>query len=169
MASLSENMEGPVIKAAKLALEMENVNYALPFVKKDFEEELKNAFEKTMMVRDLSGEAAELADYWFFETTVRLHKLGKGAYFTGLKPPEIDGGPVISMANKAIETEDLGELREFLMEFMGGEIEKRFQAVVSRKNYRINDVEAARSYAEAMMEFLRFSHNVYRYVELCGE
>lgn len=169
MASLSENMEGPVIKAAKLALEMENVNYVLPFVKEDFEEELKNAFEKTMMVRDLSGEAAELADYWFFETTVRLHKLGKGAYFTGLKPPEIDGGPVISMANKAIETEDLGELRKFLMEFLGGEIEKRFQTVVSRKNYSINDVEAARSYAKAMMEFLRFSHNVYKYVELCGE
>jgi len=87
-----DNMEGPVVKAAELALEMENINYVLPFVKEEFEHELKDAFAKTMEVRELSGEAAELADYWFFETAVRLHRLGEGAPYTGLKSAGLDWG-----------------------------------------------------------------------------
>jgi len=59
-------MDGPVVTAAKKALETGNVNLILPWVPKKAEEELKKAFEKTLQVRKLSREAAELADYWFF-------------------------------------------------------------------------------------------------------
>jgi hypothetical protein len=164
-----DNMEGPVVKAAELALEMENINYVLPFVKEEFEHELKDAFAKTMEVRELSGEAAELADYWFFETAVRLHRLGEGAPYTGLKSAGLDWGPVISRADMAIETEDLDDLRGFLLNFIGEELERRFRCVIFEKDYELNDIVSARAYVNSMLDFVLFSHNLYRYVESCGE
>ena len=76
MAPHCDTMDGPVVTAAELALEMENVNYVIPYVKKDFEAELRDAFDRAVVVRELSGEAAEVADYWFFETAVRLAHVG---------------------------------------------------------------------------------------------
>jgi hypothetical protein len=62
-----DGMDGLVVKAAEEALEMENINYILPFIRDKHEDELKDVFERTLVVRELSGDAAELADYWFFE------------------------------------------------------------------------------------------------------
>ena len=78
MSVYCDTMDGPVVTAAELALEMENVNYVLPYIKKEYETELKEAFDRTVTVRELSGDAAEVADYWFFETAVHLYMLGTG-------------------------------------------------------------------------------------------
>ena len=52
----------------------------------------------------------ELADRYFFETVVHLHRAGEGAPFTGLKPAGLDVGPIIPIAEKAIESEDVAAL-----------------------------------------------------------
>jgi hypothetical protein len=67
-------MDGPVVSACKMALKTENVNYALPFVPKKAEEELSTAFNKTLKARESGADAALVADLWFFETAVRLHR-----------------------------------------------------------------------------------------------
>lgn len=167
MAPHCENIDGPVVKAAELALEMENINYVLPFVKEEFESELKDAFAKTLDVRELSGEAAELADYWFFETAVRLHMLGEGAPYMGLKPSGLDWGPVIPRVDAAIETEDLDDLKGFLFNFIGEELERRFKCVIFEKDYELNDIISARAYVDSMHDFMLFSHYLYKYVENC--
>lgn len=41
-----------------------------------------------MAVRAKGKEAQELADMYFFETLVRIHREGEGAPYTGLKPGE---------------------------------------------------------------------------------
>jgi hypothetical protein len=165
MAPHCDTMDGPVVTAAELALEMENVNYVLPFVKKKYEKELKDAFDRTIIVRELSGDAAEVADYWFFETAVRLHKLGEGKPFTGIKHSGLDWGFVVPKAEEAIQTGDITELEDFLMDFVQESIEKRFQDAISLKEYDLNDVEAARNYVNAMLEFIMFSHHLYKFVE----
>ena len=103
MAVYCETMDGPVVTAAELALEMENVDYILPFVKKEYESELKDAFDRTVIVRELSGEAAEVADYWFFETSVRLHLLGEGKLYSGIKQSGLNRGHITLKAEEAIE------------------------------------------------------------------
>lgn len=85
-----DTMDGPVVKAATEALEKGNVNFILSWVPKKAEVELRKAFEKTLLARKLGKEAKELADYWFFETAVRLHREGEGASYTGLKPAGLD-------------------------------------------------------------------------------
>jgi hypothetical protein len=165
MAPHCDTMDGPVVTAAELALEMENVNYVLPYVKKDFEEELKNAFDRVILVRELSGEAAEVADYWFFETVVRLHLLGEGKSYTGIKPSGLNWGPVIHMAEDAIETGDKTDLEEFLMEFITEEFQKRFEEVIAKNEYDLNDTDSARDYVNAMLEFIIFVNALYKQVE----
>jgi hypothetical protein len=90
-----DTLDGPVVRCCKSALEKGNVNLILPWVPEKAEEELEKAFKKTLLVRKQGKEAAELADYWFFETTVRLHREGEGAPYTGLKPAGLDWGPVV--------------------------------------------------------------------------
>jgi len=47
-----DTMDGPVVKAAKIALEKRNVNFILPWVPKKAETELKETFEKLFMHED---------------------------------------------------------------------------------------------------------------------
>lgn len=97
-----DGMDGPVVKAAQKALETGNVNLVLIWVQKADEVEIRKAFDQTMTVRKLSPEAKALADRYFFETLVRLHRAGEGAPYTGLKPAGRDLGPAIPAADKAL-------------------------------------------------------------------
>jgi hypothetical protein len=165
MAPHCDTMDGPVVKASEMALEMENVNYVLPYISPEDEVELRDAFERTLVVRELSGDAAELADYWFFETAVRLHRKGEGKPYKGLKSSGLDWGPIFSRAERAIKTENLNELMNFLMDFIREDIKIRFDDVLSKKDYDVNQVEDARDYVDSMLEFVLFTHHLYKYVE----
>src|SRR5512139_3206249 len=90
-----DGLDGPVVTAAKAALETGKVEPVLIWVQNRDEDEIKKAFQKTLAVRKLNPEARELADYYFFETLVRIHRAGEGAPYTGLKPAGRDLGPAI--------------------------------------------------------------------------
>jgi len=95
-----DGMDGPVVKAAQRTLESGNVNGILIWVQKKDEGEVRRAFERTLTVRKLSLEAKSLADMYFFETVVRLHRAGEGAPYTGLTPAGRDLGPAIPALTK---------------------------------------------------------------------
>ncbi len=156
-----DTMDGPVVTAAKRALEMGNVNLILPWVPKKAETELKKAFEKALYVRKQGKEAKELADYWFFETAVRLHREGEGAPYTGLKPAGLDWGPVVPRAEKAIEKGNPKEVIEFISHTVEEELQKRFKHAMAKKKYDENNVDAAREYVQAMLSFVLYSHHLY--------
>lgn len=158
-------MDGPVVTAAELALEMENVNYVLPYIKKEYETELKEAFDRTVTVRELSGDAAEVADYWFFETAVRLYMLGIGQPYVGIKQSGLNRGHIILKAHEAIEKQDKAALENFLLDSLREAIETRFEITISKKEYDINDTEAARDYIDSMLDFVQFSNEVYKKIE----
>jgi len=160
-----DTLDGPVVTAAKDALERKNVKFILPWVPKEAEGEIKEAFEKVIKVREINPEAKELADYWFFETVVRLHRTGEGAPYTGLKPAGLDWGPVVPKAEEAINKEDSTEIVEFISKVIKQELQKRFDSAISRKHYDESDVDAAREYIEAMLEFILYSHHLYEYAK----
>lgn len=155
-----DTMDGPVVKAARIALERGNVNLILPYAPAQAEDELRRAFERTMRVRLLGPEAKEAVDYWFFETAVRLHREGEGAPYTGLKPAGLDEGPVVPRAEKAIETGELEPLTTFLCHALQDQLHERFQAAMARKRYDENDVAAARAYVEAYLGFVVYAHSI---------
>ncbi len=83
-----DTMDGPVIAAAKQALETGNVNLILGWVQERDESEIKKAFEKTLAIRKLSPEAKEFADMYFFETLVRIHRAGEEHRIPASSPRE---------------------------------------------------------------------------------
>lgn len=164
-----DTMDGPVVKAAQKALETGNGNLILPWVPKKTEPELKEAFKKTLDVRNLGKAADELADYWFFETAVRLHREGEGAPYTGLKPAGLDWGPVVPRAEKAIEQGNAREVIQLLSHTVEEELQERFNRAIAKKRYDENDVDAAREYVQAMLGFVLFSHHLYTVIKGSGE
>ncbi len=121
-----DTLDGPVVKAARKALETGNVNLILPWVSKDGEGEVREAFERALKVRKTGEEVSDLADLWFFENAVRVHRVGEGAPYTGLKPAELDWGPVVPSAEKAIAEGDADEVIDFITGVVRDDLKERF-------------------------------------------
>lgn len=161
-----DGLDGPVVKAAKNALETENVNLVLIWVKKEFEDEIKTSFQKTIIVRKQSSEVKEMADMYFIETLVRLHRLGEGAPYTGLKPAGRDLGPAIPLADKSIEEKSSKELLQLLTDDIHKGLHQYFQNVISKKDYNPNDINAGREFIEAYVVFVHYVEGIYETIKI---
>ncbi len=97
-----DTLDGPVVKTARAALEKGDVTPILKWVKKENEAEIEALFRKTLTVRSKGKEAQEIADMYFLETLVRLHRAGEGEPYTGLKPAGVVD-PAVAEADRALE------------------------------------------------------------------
>jgi len=156
-----DGMDGPVVKAAQAALSDENVNRVLIWVQPNDEDAIKTAFQKTLTVRKLGPEARELADTYFFETLVRIHRAGEGAPYTGLKAAGRDLGPIIPAADKAIEQARVEPLLKLLHSSAHANIRKRFKEVLARNQFKTDDVQAGRAYVAAYVAFMHAAEGVH--------
>lgn len=152
-----DTMDGPVIEDARKSIEQNNVNYVLKWVLPDHENEIKDAFKLTMMVRSLSPEAQVLSDKYFFETLVRIHRSGEGVPFTGIKPSGTPIDEKIIAADEAIALENLAPLEKLVPRDHLPELTKRFEKVMSLKEFDVNDVKAGREYIEAYVQFFHLA------------
>lgn len=152
-----DTMDGPTAIDGKKTLETKNINYALKWISPDYEEELLKIFELSIKVRSLSPEAQELADRYFLENLVRIHRAGEGAPFEGLKPSGIPIDEKVAAADKSIEIGNLSPLEGLVSHEEMHELEERFKKVVSLKDYDVNDVKAGRAYIEAYVSFFKFA------------
>lgn len=159
-----DTLDGPVVAAARNALDTGNVNLVLVWVQQNDEAEIRNAFRKTRNVRKAGGEAKELADLYFFETLVRLHRGGEGAGYTGLKPAGMVEPPVAA-ADKAIEAGKLQPLGKLVSDRMEKGLHARFDEVLANRKYDPNDVAAGRAYSSAYVEFTHYAERLYNAAE----
>ncbi len=157
-----DSIDGPVAKAAQRALDTGNVNLALPYAPARAEAEIKAAFTQSIKVRLLSPEAKTLADRAFIETTVRLHRAGEGAAYTGLKPGGIDYGPAIPAAERAVATGDLSTVKAVIDQEVEHGLHARIahvravQKAASIEPKKPGDVAAARERASAELGFVTY-------------
>lgn len=156
-----DGMDGPVVKAAEKALSGGDVNLVLVWVQKGDEKEIRQAFERTLGVRKLSTEAKELADMYFFETLVRIHRAGEGAPYTGLKRAGRDLGPAIPLADQVLTTGKLDPLQKLITDETRHGLTKRFDHVMKARNYSRADVEAGREYVRAYVTFIHYVERAY--------
>jgi hypothetical protein len=156
-----DSMDGPVARAARAALDREDVDVILPYVQTSGEEEVRHAFGLAVKARAQGPEAREVADLFFLETAVRVHRAGEGAPFTGLKPAGLDVGPVIPLAEAAIEEGDPQRLSEFLMSAIGAEIGARFARLIDAKAHVHEGVPAARGYVNAALGLQVWAHKLH--------
>lgn len=156
-----DTLDGPVVTAAQKALDTDDVNLVLIWVREEDEAQIREAFNKTLSVRKLSPEAKDLADMYFFETLVRVHRAGEGAPYTGLKPAGFDLGPAVPAADKALESNSPDELVELLTDVVQNGTREKFEKAISMKNFNPDDVEAGREYIEAYVPFVHYAEKIY--------
>jgi hypothetical protein len=156
-----DSLDGPVVHAAKEALATGRPEPALAWVKADDESEVTAALRSALAVRGLSPQAQALADSYFYETLVRLHRAGEGAPFTGLKPAGLDRGPAIPAADKAILTGNVEPLRKLLAAEAQSGLSARMKRLVELGKHRDDDVESGRRWVEAYVEFVHYAERLH--------
>jgi hypothetical protein len=157
-----DGLDGPVVTAARQALNAGDVKPVLIWVQKEDEPEITLAFSRTLAVRRLGPEAKQLADLYFFETLVRIHRAGEGAPYTGLQPAGRDLGPAIPAADRALETADLRPLTTLLNDAMNAGISERYREALDSRRQAGAGVEAGRRYVSAYVQYIHFVEDLYQ-------
>lgn len=166
-----DSLDGPVVTAARQALDMADVTVVLPYVPQAGEDEVRSAYARVLPLRAVSADVRELADRWFFETVVRVHRAGEGAPYTGLKPAGLDVGPIIPLAEKAVESGDVADVYHALAADLRGQLAERMDRVTRLASRRHDGVPAARAHVQAMLGFEVYSNHLYQaiYTDPHGE
>jgi hypothetical protein len=161
--------DGPVANAVKKALETGNINLVLPYAPASAEAELKATFAEARKVRTLGSDARKLADRSFLQTTIRLHRAGEGATFTGIKPAGINYGPMIPAAERAIETGNPETIKAVLIEGIDHVLGEKLAHVrelrkVTSEPANYDEVAPARERISAELGFITFAEGVHQAV-----
>ncbi len=162
-----DSLDGPVVVAAKAALESGNPAPVLAWVQPGDEAPIKEAFQKARDVRKLGRGAADLADTWFFETLVRVHRAGEGAPYTGLKPAG-SAEEIVKELDSSIVKSDISELAEKIGSHSEHMIREKFAALMPLKKEADKSVEKGRAYVAAYVEFMHYVENVKNAVHGAG-
>ena len=154
-----DTLDGPVVSSARAALGKGDVAPALKWVAREKEAELKAAFGKALAVRSLGPQARDMADTYFFETLVRLHREGEGAPYTGLKPAG-SVEPAIAKADAALDAGSADELARMIGEHAAAGVKARFAKAAEAKKHADESVEQGRAYVAAYVEYVHFVEGV---------
>ena len=155
-----DTLDGPVVTAARTAVETGRLEPVLAWVQPGDEAEIREAFVRARAVRKTGKEAAELADRWFFETVVRVHRAGEGAPFTGLKPAG-SPDPAVAAADRAILAGgDVKQLEKLLVHAVHEGLESHW-ARLQKEQRPAEDVAAGRRWVAAYVPFVHWAEGVY--------
>jgi hypothetical protein len=157
-----DTMDGPVVAAAKAALDKGDITTVLKWVKPEQEKEIRAAFARTLSVRAGGPEAKELADMYFFETLVRVHRAGEGAPYTGLQPAGTPVEPAINLADRALASGNADSLVKGLTGEAEEGIRARFTRAAVAKKHAEESVAAGRRFVEAYVELTHYVERLER-------
>ena len=151
--------DGPVVADARAALAKGEVTPVLKWVKPEAEAEIRAAFAQTLKVRALDAAAQELADRYFFETLVRVHRAGEGAPYTGLKAAG-SVAPPIAMADQALAKGNVDELAKKIAAHTEAGIRERFQQALATQQHAGESVAAGREFVEAYVTYVHYVEGI---------
>jgi len=154
-----DTMKGPIVPEAKAAIEKGDITTVLKWVKPEYENEVKAAFSLTLKVRDKSPEAKELADKYFFETLIRLHRAGEGAPYTGLKdtPPD----KIVTMADEALAGGSPDKMIKEIQTHLAAAIKEKYDKALQAGKNKDKNVESGREFVEAYVEYMHYVEGIY--------
>ena len=158
-AAHCDTIRGPVVAAAIAALDEGNPRLVLHWVRAEDEAAVTRVFEHVLAVRALGPEARELADRYFFETIVRIHREGEGAPYLGLS----DGPPdrLVAATDQALELGSASRLEEELVGAVRSELSEKFaRAKAARASFTRGDVTAGRAYVAAYVSLTHWVEGV---------
>lgn len=150
---------GPIIPEAKAALEKKDLTPTLKWVKKNDEAEIRTAFAKAIAVRGKDKEAQELADQYFLETLVRVHRAGEGAPYSGIKDEAVE--PIIAMADNTLAGGSADEMIKMISNHMAEAIREKFEHALEASKNKGKSVEAGRKFVEAYVTYMHYVEGIH--------
>ena len=157
-------MDGPVVTDAISALDRGDVTPVLRWVARHDEQAIRDVFAQTQIVRAGGPEARELADRYFFETLVRVHRASEGAPYTGLKPAGAEIEPGVSGADRALQSGSVDNLARMVSEAVAEGIRRRFSEALARQRVADDSIDNGRAYVAAYVEFVHYVEGIHRAV-----
>lgn len=154
-----DSLDGPVVNEARTALEKGDVAPVLKWVRAEQEATVQEAFKQARSVRQLNPEARALADRYFFETVVRVHREGEGASYTGLKPAGMIDPPIVK-ADQALAGGSVDKLADAISAHVGQALRERFAHALAAKKQADTSVEAGREFVEAYVQYVHFVEGI---------
>jgi hypothetical protein len=162
-----DGLDGPVVQAGRVALDSGRIGPVLAWVPARDEAEIRHAFDHARAVRRLGPEAKALADRFFFETLVRVHRAGEGAPYTGLRPAGRDPGPAVTGADRALETGSAAEVEKLLVESVRHGLHERFGRLKALARPG-DDVASGRAWVEAYVPWVHWVEGVHAAATAAG-
>ena len=156
-----DSADGPVVTAAKEALAKNDVKLALPYVGSQYETDVAAAFDKAVAGGAAGGEAKAVAESYFAETTLRLHRATENAPYNGIQPAGQDYGPALPAAEKAIETGSTEELKKILNEAVSQQVDEQYRNVTAKNVEPDATVNDKRESIEAQFGFEKYALGLY--------
>jgi len=156
-----DTLDGPVVVDAKAALAKGDIAPVLKWIPAAGEHEVREAFAKTLAVRKAGGAAQELADTWFFETLVRVHRASEGAPYTGLKAAGAEEETIVA-ADQALASGKVDPLVKLVVEAVEHGIRHRFEQTAEKKKHAEHDVEHGRAYVASYVDFIHYGERIYQ-------
>ncbi len=155
-----DTMDGPVVRDATAALIAGEVQGVLKWIRPEDEQEIRTLFDQVMAVRAQSGPAKALADRYFFESLVRVHRAGEGAPYTGLKPAgQVE--PIIAASDQALDRGQVDALVDRITSHLAQGIRQRFQNALQARAHAEDSVPAGRAYVAAYVEFTHYVESLH--------
>lgn len=157
-----DTADGPVVADAKVALEKGDVTPVLKWVKPAAEAEIKAAFARALGARGKGPEVRALADEYFFENLVRIHRAGEGAPYTGILPAGTPVEPAIALADRSLDSGSADKLVKGIEHHVEEGIRERFTRAAAAKKRADTNVAAGREFVEAYVELTHYVERLHR-------
>lgn len=159
-----DSMDGPVVADARRALAARDIAPVLKWIPAADETEVRTAFDMTLAVRGESDTARAVADRYFYETLIRVHRAGEGESFTGLKPAG-SVAPAIAAADRALADGQVQALADHLADEIRGAVQSRFADAYALRQSADDSVEQGRAYVAAYVQFTHFAEQAAHLVD----
>jgi hypothetical protein len=148
-----DSVEGPVVVDAKAALGKGDVAPVLKWISAAQEPAVRDAFQKTLVVRKLGPEAQQLADTAFFETLVRLHRETEGAAYTGLKRG-VKEPAFIGNLDSALASGSVDGFAKLVGEHAAAKVKEKFAIALEAKAKADASPADGRTYVAAYVDLM---------------
>ena len=158
-----DSMDGPVVKDAQRAIAAKDITPILKWISPEDQAEVSRVFQTTIDIRSKGDEVQVVADTYFFETLVRIHRKSEGEGFTGLKPAGSAEPPIVA-ADKALSDGDIDKLADKISAAVHAGIVARFRDAHEKKKHADDTVEKGREFVEAYVQFTHFLEAIHHVV-----
>ena len=159
-----DRVNGPVAVDAQKALETGDVSHALIWVTEKQSEQLRSAFERTKEVYAKGGESKKLAERYFMETTVRLHRKAEGMPYTGLKPAQPNPED-IAFAEEALKSGEVQPVTKLLADEIKDKVIELHQEAISANNDKGKSIAEGREAVDAYVRYIVYVHSLYETIQ----